>query len=53
MEPNSSKEIERHYKILVLGDTKSGKSSVIQRYCDNSFLPVYDPTHGKYYNGFK
>ena len=33
-------------KILILGDSKVGKSSIMNRFCNKKFTPVLPPTLG-------
>ena len=35
-------------KILIIGDTKVGKSSILTRYCDNVFHEIMTTTIGKH-----
>ena len=32
------------YKVTVMGQASTGKSSIIMRYLHNTFSPEYDPT---------
>ena len=33
--------------IIILGDSKTGKTSFIKKYCENSFKETYNETIGK------
>lgn len=37
---------ERTCKILILGESKVGKSSILNRFCDKTFSEVLPPTLG-------
>lgn len=42
--------VDRHlYKLLIVGNAKCGKSSIIQRYANNEFAPGYKTTIGADY----
>jgi len=38
---------QRVWKIIVVGDMNTGKTSIIQRYCDKHFIEYYRPTTGE------
>jgi len=35
------------WKIIVVGDMNTGKTSIIERYCDDHFIEYYRPTTGE------
>jgi len=35
------------WKIIVVGDMNTGKTSIIERYCDKHFIEYYRPTTGE------
>lgn len=35
------------WKIIVVGDMNTGKTSIIERYCDGHFMEYYKPSTGK------
>ncbi|KAL5245390.1 hypothetical protein ACI65C_012800 [Semiaphis heraclei] len=37
---------QRVWKIIVVGDMNTGKTSIIERYCDKHFIEYYRPTTG-------
>ncbi|XP_022179485.1 ras-related protein Rab-13-like [Myzus persicae] len=37
---------QRVWKIIVVGDLNTGKTSIIERYCDKHFIEYYRPTTG-------
>ena len=37
---------ESMIKLLIVGDPQVGKSSLVARFCTNSFLLTYSPTNG-------
>ncbi|XP_015364926.1 PREDICTED: ras-related protein Rab-13-like [Diuraphis noxia] len=37
---------QRVWKIIVVGDMSTGKTSIIERYCDKHFIEYYRPTAG-------
>lgn len=44
---NSTLLEQRAWKIIVVGDMNTGKTSIIKRYCDNHFIEYYRPTTGE------
>jgi len=38
---------QRVWKIIVVGDMNTGKTSIIERYCDKHFIEYYRPTSGE------
>lgn len=35
------------HKIILVGDSSVGKTSIIRRYCDGNFIEYYNPDVGK------
>ena len=44
------KTIGRNFKIILVGDDKTGKTSILQRYDRNFFPYTYYATYSKYYH---
>jgi GTPase SAR1 family protein len=40
-------QVQRIWKIIVVGDMNTGKTSIIERYCDGNFIEYYRPTTGE------
>jgi len=38
---------QKVWKIIVVGDMNTGKTSIIERYCDKHFIEYYRPTSGE------
>lgn len=45
---NNSSSNNNIYKILLLGDSNVGKTCIVQRFCDDSFIDGYISTIGKF-----
>lgn len=43
-----SSEIDYLLKILILGDSSVGKTSILLKFCDDKFNPNHMPTIGNY-----
>lgn len=43
---NSNSNNNNVYKILLLGDSNVGKTCIVQRFCDDSFIDGYISTIG-------
>ena len=43
---NENDDIIHNIKVIGMGPSKSGKTCVIKRYCENRFVPKYIPTIG-------
>jgi len=46
MQKTMNAEFDYVFKLLVLGDTSVGKSSILMRFTDNIFLESFFPTIG-------
>ena len=44
---------ESMIKLLIVGDPQVGKSSLVSRFCTNSFLLSYNPTNGTFSLNFR
>ena len=47
MDSNSNSSTSNIFKILLLGDSNVGKTCIVQRFCDDSFIDGYISTIGK------
>ncbi|KAE9543121.1 hypothetical protein AGLY_003032 [Aphis glycines] len=46
IESSGSRQEHSNWKIIVVGDMNSGKTSIIERYCDGHFMEYYKSTTG-------
>jgi len=40
-------QVQRIWKIIVVGDMNTGKTSIIERYCDGNFIENHGSTTGE------
>lgn len=48
-ETGSSGSLQKQstWKIIIVGDMNTGKTSIIERYCDGHFMEYYKPSTGE------
>lgn len=44
---SGSRQEHSTWKIIVVGDMSTGKTSIIERYCDGHFMEYYKPSTGE------